>query len=201
MSKKSNKLIIVIIHAINCVWIFRLLQIGIDGGNARRNYWDDSVFVIFLLASCCFQIYRWMRISEDQINFEPKSSMALRIHLQKTVEEMLGRTPYLLKISPSDPLLDELARGYVENNMGKIIRARIALQRMLFDIKNFTFVNLMISIVSGLYIYFGNLPSYAEYLSHIPIFSVAILCMAGGLFINSAALLTFRVFLFFNRRA
>lgn len=200
MLMKFNKLII-ITHAINCVWILRLLQIGMEGENARRNYWEDSIFVIFLLTSCCIQIYRWIKISKDQINLEPESSIFLKIQLQKIADEMFGRTPYLLRISPSGYLLDELALNYVENNMGKIIRARITLQRMLFDIKNFTVVNLMISIVSGLYIYFGNLPSYAEYLSHIPIFSVIILCMAGGLFINSAALLMFWVFLFFNRRA
>lgn len=189
------------IHLVNFAWMTRLLIIGLQNEVLRNNYWSDPFFSIPILAGCCLLVFRWMQISKVQIDLNIESSISLKIQMREIADEMFGKTPYLLKISPGDHVLSEFSVNYFKNNSGKIAREKLALQRMFFDIKNYIAVNFIILLISGFYLYFGGLPSYAAHLAQIPLLPVIVFCMAGGLFSYSLAFLMFGCFTFFSKRA
>lgn len=192
---------LVTIHLVNFAWMTRLLIIGLQNEALRNNYWGDPFFLISILAGCCLLVFRWIQISKVQINLKIESSISLKIQMREIADEMFGKTPYLLKISPGDHVLSEFSVNYFKNNSGKMAREKLTLQRMFFDIKNYTAVNFIILLISGFYLYFGGLPSYAAYLAQIPLLPVIVFCMAGGFFAYSLAFLMFGCFTFFSKRA
>lgn len=189
------------IHLTNIVWMARLFFIGVQPEISKYNYLGDVFFLTPMLLGCGFHIVRWMKISKNRMDLKIESSVLLRIQLRKISDEMFGKTPYFFKIAPSDNVLDEFSIKYVKENFGKIVRGQMALQRMLFDVKNYIAVNFIILLVSGFYLYFGGLPSYAAYLAQIPLLPVIVFSMAGGFLTYSLAFLMFGCLTFFSKRA
>jgi hypothetical protein len=186
-----------LIHLSNFAWILGLFIASFQGGGQSKNYWDDPVIAILLIFSSLLQLYRWIDISKAQINEKFESTLALKLRLRQITEEMFGKTPYLLKISPNDHHLEVCASNFIKENFQKTIRTYRVLQYLVFNIKNFFAVNIVICLVSGGFLYFGDFPSYFIALKQIPGILSIVLCAGGGLFVYSMAFILFSIFLYF----
>ena len=191
--------LLIVHHAANIAWISQLFVINMQDGNQSKNYWENPVFVALLIFSMVLQVCRWVKISKIKVDVKFESAVSLKVQLKSIVYQMFGRTPYLLKISPNENLLESSATSFMEHGSQKVVRSNITLQHLILNINNYKAINFVLILISGFYLYFGSLPSYAEVLRQIPFFSIVILWIASGIFLYSAAFFIFLLFLYFNR--
>ncbi len=192
---------LLLIHFINCLWVINIFFISYDSNHSAQNYWANNLTAGLLIFSVALQVYRWIDISNQFIDQKFESTISLKIKLKEISEEMFGKTPYLLKICPNDSLLENKAKNVIEQKGAFFVRKTEVLQLLIFQIKNFTSVNLTIVVITSVFLYFGDLPSYAKTLKSIPFFTPLIICVAGGLFVYGLAYILFSMFLHFYRRS
>ena len=196
----ENKKIIPLIHISNAVWILDIFYTSIKSNYRPQNYWNNEVFILAILICIVLHVYRWLEISKISINQTFDSATSLKIALKEVADEMFGKTPYLFKISPNDHLLELKARETQKLTINFVSRNAKNLQDLIFDIKGYLVINFILTIIGGGFLYFGELPSYAQGFKSISFITPFALGLAGGFFIYGFATLVFAFFLNFSNK-